>query len=156
MKAPFAIVPINNAVVRVLDAAGENVAVMPTRPATRLVVLVNTIPTLINTLKALSVTAWNAGNADLIDLACTGECAVRNIDPSFALIDFLRTTEIVDLEDLCHNNDTWAERFRRYDAQAKEDFAMYAWLEQQGKLPAPNRIGPATVRKYHAARRETP
>ena len=99
MKAPFAIVPINNAVVRVLDAAGENVAVMPTRPATRLVVLVNTIPTLINTLKALSVAAWNAGNADLIDLACTGECAVRNIDPSFALIDFLRTTELVGLEE---------------------------------------------------------
>lgn len=66
----------------------------------------------------------------------------------------INTILIVGLEDLSNTNDSWAERFRRYDAQAREDFAMYAWMEQQGKLPPPDRIGPGTVRKWHNAQQQ--
>lgn len=66
----------------------------------------------------------------------------------------INTILIVDLEDLSNTNDSWAERFRRYDAQAKQDFAMYEWMEQQGKLPPPHRIGRVAVRKFHAAQQQ--
>lgn len=37
--------------------------------------------------------------------------------------------------------DEWARRMERYAIQAREDFAMYARLETQGKLPSPKRAG---------------
>lgn len=85
MKAPFQIVPINEAVVRVIDAHDENVAVMPTRPAARLIELVNTIPALTAALKRLTISAWNSSDESLLDAACSGEEAMRLVEPAFAL-----------------------------------------------------------------------
>jgi hypothetical protein len=45
-----------------------------------------------------------------------------------------------------------AERFKRYQRQAHDDFAMYAWLEQQGKLPpAGEGIKPRHIKQWREA-----
>ena len=67
----------------------------------------------------------------------------------------IHTTHIAHTEDESNAIESWAERFKRYNEQAREDFEFYAWLEKQGKLPPPHRIGPGTVRKWQAARGRT-
>jgi hypothetical protein len=47
---------------------------------------------------------------------------------------------------------TWAERFERYEQQAREDFAMYEWLQAQGNLPAPEQIDETTARAWRMAK----
>lgn len=47
---------------------------------------------------------------------------------------------ITQLESMSRAPDEWAERFRRYAAQARDDFAVYAWLEARGLLPAPDAL----------------
>lgn len=46
--------------------------------------------------------------------------------------------------------DEWTRRMDRYAIQAREDFAMYARLEAQGKLLSPKRAG--ALRKSRKAK----
>ena len=46
----------------------------------------------------------------------------------------------VPLSQLNTDVDLWADRRRRYDAQARRDFELYDWLEQQGRLPQPGNV----------------
>lgn len=85
MKAPFQIVPINEAVGQVIDACGENVAVMPTRPAARLIELVNLIPVIAGALEQVAIEMWSSGDANMAAWACAIEGVVKRVNPAFAL-----------------------------------------------------------------------
>jgi hypothetical protein len=56
------------------------------------------------------------------------------------------------LDDEGRTMDAWPERVKRYDQQAAQDFAMYAWLESQGKLPPPTKgVKPRHVKAWQQA-----
>lgn len=86
MKPPFATIPLAGQLVRIVDANHESVTVMPARPASQLVALVNTIPSLTDALEETAVVLWNASDAQLAEMACALEGIARCVDPAFALV----------------------------------------------------------------------
>jgi hypothetical protein len=61
----------------------------------------------------------------------------------------ITAAHIAQLENASRTPDTWAERVKRYDAQAAQDHAIYQWLEKRGKLPKPHQgIPPRYVREW--------
>lgn len=98
MKAPFQIVPINESIGRVIGADGENVAVMPMRPAARLIELVNLIPVLAGALEQVAIEMWNCGDADMATWACAIEGIVKRANPEFALAGHIDKMVCLDCE----------------------------------------------------------
>lgn len=52
----------------------------------------------------------------------------------------IRAASLGNLADMSDSPGAWSSRRKRYDLDAREDFAMWAWLEERDLLPPPGKL----------------